>query len=1197
MGHRHHGDVAGLYSLSTMSSTILSTMEDPFHEIGRHILAGAPDGCDAMGLADLLGARGQDAENGPAAHLHIARDDARSRLFAEAISFFLKDAEIIELPAWDCAPYDRVPPHVDIEARRLDALALLSTRGSGPRIVVTTVAAALQRLPARASFAGSLLELKKGETHDPADLVRFLDRHGYVGTGTVREPGEYTRRGGILDFFPPGVENPVRLDFFGDELEAIRTFDAISQRSTGTNDTVRLGPASEIPLDDQAIERFRTGYRTLFGAAQAGDLLYEAVSSGIRHPGMEHWLPLFHDRLETVFDYLPGSITLDADIDEAVAERLELIGEYYTARRRIADAGTSETGEMVYNPLPPGELYLTADDWDDALARRSVGIFSRFQAPDGAANTVSLGGRRAEDFSAARNRPDIDLLDAVGQRVSAEHAAGRRVVVAAYSRGSRDRLAGLLRDHGSGKATAVDDWSTAKALSPTQIAVVVLGLENGFTTPDIALYTEQDIFGDRLVRRRKDRRAEDFLSEISSLSAGDFVVHVDHGIGRYDRLETLEIGSAPHDCLRLIYAGDDRLFLPVENIDLLSRYGSDEVGAQLDKLGGAGWQARKAKAKERIREIAHRLLATAAKRALGRADIFAPQQDLYDEFVARFPYFATADQDRAIAETLDDLSSGRPMDRLICGDVGFGKTEVALRATFVTAMTGRQVAVVVPTTLLARQHHAVFVERFRGLPVNIAQLSRLVPPKQAAEAKAGLADGRVDIVIGTHALLAKSIAFKDLALLVVDEEQHFGVTQKERLKELKAGVHVLTLTATPIPRTLQLALAGVREMSLIASPPVDRLAVRTFIVPEDPVILREAIMRERGRAGQVFYVCPRVADLEGVAKRLAELVPEVKIAIAHGQLAAAALEDVMAAFYDGKFDLLLSTNIVESGLDIPTANTIVIHRADMFGLAQLYQLRGRVGRSKTRAYAYLTLPAGTPITANAQRRLDVMQTLDGLGAGFSLASHDMDIRGAGNLLGDEQSGHIKEVGVELYQQMLEEAVAAARQAGAQEAPAEPAPERTSWSPTISLGTPVLIPEHYVPDLDMRLGLYRRIAALVSPEEMEGLAAEMIDRFGSLQPEVENLLNVVTLKRLSLEAGVEKLDVGPKGAVVTFHDNNFANPAALVAFIARQADRLKLRPDHKLVISGEWPDEDARYDAAARLMRQLGTLANSGQAVT
>ncbi|HUI17958.1 MAG TPA: transcription-repair coupling factor, partial [Alphaproteobacteria bacterium] len=742
----------------------------------------------------------------------------------------------------------------------------------------------------------------------------------------------------------------------------------------------------------------------------------------------------------------------------------------------------------------------------------------------------------------------------------------------------------LLGEHGVSNAATLSDWRARDSLPPAQVGLIVLGLEHGFVRGALTLITEQDILGDRLVRpARRRSRAENFISELSSLSAGDLVVHVEHGIGRYEGLETITVTGAPHDCLRVLYSGGDKLYVPVENIEMLSRFGSEEAGAQLDRLGGAGWQARKARVKKRIREIADDLIRIAAERLLKPGEIIADEGPAYAEFSARFPYPETEDQLNAIEETVHDLAAGQPMDRLICGDVGFGKTEVALRAAFLAVMSGFQVAVVVPTTLLARQHYRTFNERFAGLPVKIGRLSRLTGTKEVGEVKAGLAAGTVDIVIGTHALLGKAIGFKHLGLLVVDEEQHFGVKQKERLKQLRSNVHVLTLTATPIPRTLQLALSGVRDMSLIATPPVDRLAVRTFVLPYDPVIVREALLREHFRGGQSYYVCPRIEDLPKVHERLKELVPEVKIVTAHGRMAASQLEDAMAAFYDGRFDVLLSTNIVESGLDIPAANTLIVHRADMFGLAQLYQLRGRVGRAKLRAYAYLTLPPGSALSEAAEKRLHVMQTLDTLGAGFTLASHDMDIRGAGNLLGEEQSGHVREVGIELYQQMLEEAVAAAKgDAGTV--------GQHEWTPQINIGTPVLIPESYVADLGVRLGLYRRIAGLVDQKEIDGFAAELADRFGALPPEVENLLKIVAIKRFCLDAGIEKLDAGPKGAVLAFRQNRFANPKGLIEFVQRQAGSVSFRPDQKLVIRRGWDDEAARVQGVVQVLRKIAEIA-------
>jgi len=677
---------------------------------------------------------------------------------------------------------------------------------------------------------------------------------------------------------------------------------------------------------------------------------------------------------------------------------------------------------------------------------------------------------------------------------------------------------------------------------------------------------------------------------VAALSPGDLIVHVEHGIGRFVGLKNIEAGGAPHDCLELHYAGGDRLFLPVENLELLSRYGSEDSEAALDRLGGGAWQARKAKMKQRIREMAHALIKIAAARALHEAPKHIPPEGLYDEFCARFLYYETEDQQRAIDAVLDDLASGHPMDRLVCGDVGFGKTEVALRAAFAVAISGFQVAVVVPTTLLARQHFKNFSERFKGLPLVVRQASRFVPAKELTETKKGLADGTVDIVVGTHALLGKSVSIKNLALVIVDEEQHFGVAHKERLKEMRAAVHVLTLSATPIPRTLQLALTGVRELSLIATPPVDRLAVRSFVTPFDPLIIREALLRERYRGGQSFYVCPRIEDIAEARDFLAREVPEAKVAVAHGQMPASELENVMTAFYEGQYDVLLSTAIVESGLDIPTANTLIVHRADMFGLAQLYQLRGRVGRSKLRAYALFTVPAEKPVTDQAEKRLKVLQSLEGLGAGFMLASHDLDLRGAGNLLGDEQSGHIKEVGYELYQKMLEEAVAALKAGIADDEEISD----TQWSPTITIGTPVVIPEHYVPDLSLRLSLYKRLSTMDEDAEIEAFAAELVDRFGSMPDEVEQLLALVRVKALCRRANVDRLEAGPRGIIVSFRDNAFAQPEALMRFLQKQGSLAKVRPDMKIVFMDDLPKPAARLKASSRLLKQLVKLAEEPQ---
>ncbi|MFH1803554.1 MAG: transcription-repair coupling factor [Pseudomonadota bacterium] len=1150
---------------------------------GRKRLGGVPEGYDALLLRELI-----DAAGGNATILHIALDDKRMAQLAEALRFFAGEIEVLTLPAWDCLPYDRVSPIAEVTARRVETLTILA-EGTKPRndmgrIVLTTVAAALQRVPTLEVMKRGRMALKVGEEHSRPDLTTYFERMGYNRAEQVMEPGDYAVRGDIVDIFAPGMTEPVRLDFFGDELESIRRFDVESQRTVGRADNITLLPVGEVYLDPDSISRFRSNYRELFGVVAQADPLYESISSGLKYGGMEHWLPLFHDGLDTIFAFVPDvMVSLDHQIDDVIGNRLEMIDDYYQARLNIKGGGLG--GDNIYKPVPTERLYLDRAEFDRMLSDRVVLEFSPYVEEESAKRgSFDMGARAGRDFGDARARADLNLYDELRDFISAQRGKNNQVVIAAYSDGSRDRMVSVLREHGVGKVVLAECWEDiTDDLTPDQLAVVILDLERGFRRDGLWFLSEQNILGDRMSRPGgRKRKAENFLREASEISEGDLVVHLDHGIGRYLGLKTVTAGGAPHDCLELEYDGGDKLFVPVENIEVLSRYGSDEGLSILDRLGGVAWQARKAKLRERIRDMAEKLIKIAAARHLRKGESIVVPEGAYDEFCARFPFAETEDQARAIRDTLDDLAAGKPMDRLVCGDVGFGKTEVALRAAFAAVMAGKQVAIVAPTTLLCRQHHITFRQRFDGLPVRVEQLSRLVTGKNAKLIKDNLASGHVDIVCGTHALLSDGVKFKDLGLLIIDEEQHFGVRHKERLKELKADVHVLTLTATPIPRTLQMALTGVKELSVIATPPIDRLAVRTYITPYDPVVVREAILRERHRGGQIFYVCPRVSELGRIAKELETLVPEIRFDVAHGQMGARDLEQVMTDFTDRKFDLLLATNIIESGIDVPNANTMIIHRADMFGLAQLYQLRGRIGRSKQRAYAYLTLPHGKRLTATALKRLEVMQTLDSLGAGFNLASHDLDIRGAGNLLGEEQSGHIKEVGIELYQQMIEEAVA--------EAKGEIDATETTFVPQINVGMPVLIPDRYVPDLGVRLGLYRRLSELRTREEVDQFAAEMIDRFGKLPKEVENLLDVVTIKQWCRTANVEKLDAGPKGALITLRNNEFPNPAGLIGFIQQQVGTARLRPDHKIVYAAGWDGPTDRLDGVKRLMRRLSDIA-------
>jgi transcription-repair coupling factor (superfamily II helicase) len=1139
-----------------------------FGQTDRITLGGAPEGFDAKLLAREL-ARGLPV-------IHIARDDKRLEAMRAALAVMAPGTVVIDLPAWDCLPYDRVSPNPELLARRMSTLAALAAGVPGAFVLLTTLNSAMQRLPAQNVMQTASFVAHVGDRVDEKQLKAFLARMGFSPVSTVAEPGDFAIRGGIVDIYPPGDGGPVRLDFFGDVLDGARRFDPVTQRTTEKLKYVEFAPMSEVILDDAAISRFRQNYRVEFGAGGSEDPLYEAVSAGRKHQGMEHWLPFFHAGLETIFDYLPkASVMLDDQVTAARLSRWESIEDQYDARHEAMTA----KGRMdsVYKPCQPGLLYLDDAAWEAAIADHRVVQLSPLPQSPGP-GILDAQGRIGRSFAPERQQENISLFSALSAHIKVL-SQDAQVVIASFSDGARERLKGLLDDQGMHGAKEIKDFRDIPD-GRGGLYLMIWALDTGFTAPGLAVISEQDVLGDRLVSKpRKKRKADNFLREVDTLSVGDLVVHVEHGVGRYLGLETITALGAPHACVALEYAENAKLYLPVENIELLSRYGHED--GLLDRLGGGAWQAKKAKLKQRIREIADKLMRIAAERALRHAPILEAPHSIWEAFAARFPYTETDDQLAAIGDVVTDLEKGSPMDRLIVGDVGFGKTEVAMRAAFVAALSGMQVAVICPTTLLARQHYRSFMERFRGFPITIKPLSRFVSTKDANTTRTEMAEGRVDIVIGTHALLAKAVRFKNLGLMVIDEEQHFGVNHKERLKEMRSEVHVLTLTATPIPRTLQLSLTGVRDLSIIATPPVDRLAIRTYVSEFDTITIREALLRERFRGGQSFYVVPRISDLHDIEDFLKTHVPEVSYVIAHGQLAAGDLDERMNEFYDGKYDVLLATSIVESGLDIPSANTMIIHRSDMFGLGQLYQIRGRVGRSKTRAYCYLTTKPRSPLTPQANKRLRLMGSLDSLGAGFNLASHDLDLRGAGNLLGEEQSGHIKEVGYELYQAMLEDTIAKIKSGELQGLSAVD----DQWSPQINLGVPVMIPETYIPDLDIRLGLYRRLSSLATKVELEGFAAELIDRFGPIPKEVNTLMLIVRIKSMCKRAGISRIDAGTKGATVQFHNDKFGNPAGLVDFIKAQGPAAKIN-GNKLVLMGEMKSESERIKGAFAIARDL-----------
>ena len=1122
---------------------------------------GLPEGVDAFALKYLF----DHHEN---QSIFIAVDDAAmDRMRSSLLLLGVPEEQILVFPAWDCLPYDRISPNGVITGQRLRCLSELTSNPNSPKYILTTINAWLQLVPPPEYFHGSSLSIKSGQELQQRDFINFVSSNAYQRCETVREPGEFAVRGGIIDVFPPGFKDPVRIDFFDIEVDTIKIFDAETQRSKEKIKELTLIPVSEIMLNEDVIGLFRTRYLEHFGASASKDPLYVSISEGRNHPGMEIMLPLFHSHLVPFGSYAPHApILVDPDVPAALVQRVEQINDFFQSRSELG-----EEDENIWRPLSPSYLYQIENVFDQNT--RLMHLSSRFSKQDGEkGDGFDLQGRRGAIFHNASadiklSKDENDLSEspsAVAAKTIAEIVKDNVVILAASTEGSRTRMDELIADHLPSRI-GISPIQKLNDLKKGEVYSVSWPIEDGFSLPGLTVITEKDIYGTKIARPQgKRRRGENFLREVSSLTTGDLVVHVDHGIGRYEGLEKINTGGVDHDCLLLIYQGGDKLFLPVENIDLLSRFGKEGGDANLDKLGGSSWQARKAKVKGRIKDIADQLIKIAALRETAKAEPIVPDPGPFAEFCQRFPYAETEDQLDTIDDVLTDLSSGRVMDRLVCGDVGFGKTEVAMRAAFTVAMAGFQVAVVTPTTLLARQHGKSFTERFKGFPIEVGVLSRMTSSSDAKRIRENIASGDCQIAIGTHALLSKSINFNNLGLVVVDEEQNFGVTQKEKLKSMRGDIHVLTLSATPIPRTLQMSLSGVRDMSIIATPPVDRLAVRTSVGPWDPVVLAEAIRRERFRGGQVFCVCPRIDHLERVYERLLKIVPESRIITAHGQMPASDLDEAMTKFGEGQADILLSTNIIESGIDIPSANTMIINRADMLGLSQLYQLRGRVGRGRQRAYAYLTTDPSRLLTPNAKRRLDVMQTLDSLGAGFSLASYDLDIRGAGNLLGDEQSGHVREVGVELYQEMLKEAVIAAKM-GAEEEVVEEA-----WSPVINMGTAVLIPDNYVEDLTVRLSLYRRIAAMVDAEELNQLSAELVDRFGPIPDEVKNLLDTITIKILCRMANVAKVDAGPKGLSLAFKNNTFSNPDRLIGHIASKNGQLQLTGDHRLVIKRTLP---------------------------
>jgi transcription-repair coupling factor (superfamily II helicase) len=1113
-----------------------------------------------------------------APRLHVVIVDAArdlEQLTAE-LRFFAGDSlPLLTLPDWEVLPYDLFSPHPDIISERLQTLYELPQTQRGCLIVAADTL--LQRLPPRHYVEGRAFELARGERLALEPFRQRLIDAGYASVSQVTAPGEFAVRGSLLDVFPMGTGTPVRIDLFDEEIEAIRRFDPDTQRSLDATERLRVLPAREVPLDAQSVKDFRRRFRTRFEGDPNRSSIYRGVSEGLAPAGIEFYQPLFFETTATLFDYLPGDAVIvhAAALPQALERAWSGIGQRYEDRRH----------DLERPILEPRELFLEPVQLLAALEARPVIVVDAFKAE------TELAGAAPEVHNFPTGAPRELRIDVRAEQPLAPLDAflrefHGRVLIAADSPGRREVLADMLRAQHH-RLTPVAGWE-AFATGSAQLALTVAPDLQGLTLtdPPIAVIAEAQLFGERARQARRRKRAADpqaILRNLQDLNPGAPVVHEEYGVGRYVGLTAMEIGGQPGEFLVLEYQDGDRVYVPVQSLHLVSRYtGAAPESAPLHKLGTDQWARARRRAAEQIRDVAAELLDLYARRKAQRGlSLSVPEPD-YQAFASAFPFEETEDQTQAIGQVLADLAGERPMDRIVCGDVGFGKTEVAMRAAFVAAQAGRQVAVLAPTTLLVQQHLTNFRDRFADWPVRIEALSRFGNSKETRATLADLENGRVDIVIATHRLLHAHARFKDLALLIIDEEQRFGVRDKQRLQALRANVHVLTLTATPIPRTLNMALGGLRDLSLITTAPEGRLAIKTFVIEWHPASLREAALRELRRGGQIYFVHNEVRSIEKIAAEVQALVPEASVRIGHGQMRERELEQLMVDFYHRRFNVLVCTTIIENGIDVPTANTIIINRADRMGLAQLHQLRGRVGRSHHRAYAYLIAPPRQALARDAAKRLEAIESMEELGAGFVLATHDLEIRGAGELLGEAQSGQMTEVGLSLYLDMLEHAVEALKSG---REPALDAPLAAATE--VDLRLPAFLPEAYVADVHVRLSLYKRIAAADSDEQLDELAAELHDRFGPPPATAQNLVRVAKLKLTARRLGVRRLDLGPQGGSVLFEERNRIEPATVVRMIRQGTREYRLEGPLKLRVARALPAESARLDYARELLGRLG----------
>jgi transcription-repair coupling factor (superfamily II helicase) len=1100
-----------------------------------------------------------------------ADTNSADQLVSELNFFSAGKANILSFPDWETLPYDSFSPHQDIVSQRLLTLYRLPQLKRG--ILVIPVTTLMQRTAPSQFVLGNSLIVEPGQQFDIQKTREHLTHAGYHVVDTVYEHGEFAVRGSIIDVFPMGSATPYRIDLFDDEVEQLRTFDPENQRTLEKVSEIRILPAREFPMNDEAIALFRQNWRGRFDADPKGSYIYQEVSSGITPSGVEFYLPLFFDKVASLFDYLPENtqVFTFARLDEAAEHYWQEINNRYEDRRY-------DTQRPL---LTPNEIYLPVNELFSAL--KPLPRTKLLPPGEQAAQGIDIGSMMPPTFS-IDHHAENPLLELKSYLQDTK----QRTLFCAESTGRREILLDLLKRIQI-KPTEYDNWPDFIA-DNTNIGITVGAIDRGLQlkNPALVIISESQLFGRQVLQRRRRSKARDFSDQVirnlAELQIDAPVVHIDHGVGRYRGLETIDVGGQTEEFLTLEYAGESKLYVPIASLHLIARYtGASDETAPLHKLGTDKWDKAKRKAAEQVRDTAAELLEIHARRAARKGFEFNINENDYHLFSAGFPFEETPDQLAAIEATLADMESTQPMDRLVCGDVGFGKTEVAMRAAFVAAHSGKQVAMLVPTTLLAQQHYESFKDRFSDWPVNIDVISRFRTGKEQSGVEKKLASGQVDIVIGTHKLLSSNIQFKNLGLLIIDEEHRFGVTQKEKLKALRSEVDILTLTATPIPRTLNMAMAGIRDISIIASPPAKRLSIKTFVHRQDDGIRKEAINRELLRGGQVYVLHNDVSSIERKAREIEALIPEARVGFGHGQMRERDLEKVMTDFYHKRFNVLVCTTIIETGIDIPTANTIIIERADKFGLAQLHQLRGRVGRSHHQAYAYLLTPPPKNITSDAEKRLEAIANAQELGAGFTLATHDLEIRGAGELLGDNQSGNIHTIGFALYSELLDQAVNTLKQGKTidLEKPLQHGAE-------VNLRLPALIPEDYLPDVHARLVMYKRISEAANDQDLRELQVEMIDRFGLLNEPIKNLFEITAIKLKAQQLGLQKIDGNDQQVRVEFDSDTKVNPEKLVSLIQSQPARYRLEGIDRLKYMDVMPTAQARLAGVNLLLEQLST---------